>query len=275
MMRINKFISESGLCSRREADKLLSKGVVTINGRRAPLGAEVKPGDVVKVNGRPITATEKSSKRIVLAVNKPEGVVSTTDAAERDNIVSYVNYSERIFPIGRLDKDSQGLILMTNDGDLVNKILRAGNQHEKEYVVTVDQPVTEAFLKGMRSGVPILGQVTKKCKVEQEGPMSFRIVLTQGLNRQIRRMCEHFGFQVVKLERTRIMHIQIKGIPLGEFRELSESEMDLLLQRLENSSSEKKTVKKETPAEKKAKKSNYDADKPVVKQPLFPRTKFR
>lgn len=275
MMRINKFISESGLCSRREADKLLSKGVVTINGRRAPLGAEVKPGDVVKVNGRPITATEKSSKRIVLAVNKPEGVVSTTDAAERDNIVSYVNYSERIFPIGRLDKDSQGLILMTNDGDLVNKILRAGNQHEKEYVVTVDQPVSEAFLKGMRSGVPILGQVTKKCKVEQEGPMSFRIILTQGLNRQIRRMCEHFGFQVLKLERTRIMHIQVKGIPLGEFRELSESEMDLLLQLLENSSSEKKTVKKEAPVVKKAKKSNDDIDKPVVKQPLFPRTKFR
>jgi len=275
MIRINKFISESGLCSRREADKLLSKGVVTINGRRAPLGAEVKPGDVVKVNGRPIAAVEKSSKRIVLAVNKPEGIVSTTDETERDPIVSFVNYSERIFPIGRLDKDSQGLLLMTNDGDIVNKILRAGNQHEKEYLVTVDQPVSESFLKGMRSGVPILGQVTKKCKVEQEGPMSFRIVLTQGLNRQIRRMCEHFGFQVERLERTRIMHIHLKGIPMGEFRELTKDEMDMLMQVLEHSSSEKKPQKKTASTEKKPKKSNFDSDKPVVKQPLFPRTKFR
>jgi 23S rRNA pseudouridine2604 synthase len=275
MIRINKFISESGLCSRREADKLLSKGVVTINGKRAPLGAEVKDGDVVKVNGRIIASTKKAEKRLVLALNKPTGVVSTTDETDPNNIVSFVNYSERIFPIGRLDKDSQGLIFMTNDGDLVNKILRAGNEHEKEYLVSVGSPITESFLTGMRLGVPILGQVTKKCKVEQESPISFRITLTQGLNRQIRRMCEYFGYQVVKLERIRIMHIHLKGIPLGEFRELTNSEMEILLQTTASSSNEKKRATKVTKEKKPSSKIKSEIDKPVVKQPLFGRTKFR
>ena len=236
-MRVNKFISESGLCSRREADKFIERGVVTINGKKVGLGAEVRPGDRVKVNGRDLDRMEEK-QALVLAFNKPTGVVSTTDKMEKNNIIDYINYSERIFPIGRLDKDSQGLILLTNQGDLVNKVLRAGNKNEKEYVVTVDRPLFPDFAEKMSQGVPILGVQTRRCKVVVETPFVFRIVLIQGLNRQIRRMCEHFGYNVTKLERTRIMHIGLQGLPLGEFRSLEEDEMTLLNKYLEKSKSE-------------------------------------
>jgi 23S rRNA pseudouridine2604 synthase len=235
-MRINKFISESGLCSRREADKFIERGLVTINGKKVGLGAEVGPRDVVKVNGRGLNREEKQD--LVLAFNKPIGVVSTTDKVEKNNIVDYISYSERIFPIGRLDKDSQGLILLTNNGDLVNKILRAGNKNEKEYVVTVDRPLFGEFAEKMSQGVPILGVQTRRCKVVVETPFVFRITLIQGLNRQIRRMCEHFGYNVTKLERTRIMHIGLQGLQVGEFRPLEEEEMRLLNKYLEKSKSE-------------------------------------
>ena len=236
-MRVNKFISESGLCSRREADKFIERGVVTINGKKVGLGAEVRPGDRVKVNGRDLDRMEEK-QALVLAFNKPTGVVSTTDKMEKNNIIDYINYSERIFPIGRLDKDSQGLILLTNQGDLVNKVLRAGNKNEKEYVVTVDRPLFPDFAEKMSQGVPILGVQTRRCKVVVETPFVFRIVLIQGLNRQIRRMCEHFGYNVTKLERTRIMHIGLQGLPLGEFRSLEEDEVTLLHKYLEKSKSE-------------------------------------
>lgn len=259
-MRVNKFISESGLCSRREADKFIERGVVTINGKKVGLGAEVRPGDRVKVNGRDLDRMEEK-QALVLAFNKPIGVVSTTDKMEKNNIVDYINYSERIFPIGRLDKDSQGLILLTNQGDLVNKVLRAGNKNEKEYVVTVDRPLFPDFAEKMSQGVPILGVQTRRCKVIVETPFVFRIVLIQGLNRQIRRMCEHFGYSVTKLERTRIMHIGLQGLPLGEFRSLEEDEMTLLNKYLEKSKSE---------APKK--KASAGPEKPKQKPKSKPRT---
>ena len=235
-MRVNKFISESGLCSRREADRFIERGLVTINGKKVGLGAEVGPRDVVKVNGRGLNREEKQD--LVLAFNKPMGVVSTTDKVEKNNIIDYISYSERIFPIGRLDKDSQGLILLTNNGDLVNKILRAGNKNEKEYIVSVDRPLFADFAEKMSQGVPILGVQTRRCKVVVETPYVFRITLIQGLNRQIRRMCEHFGYNVTKLERCRIMHIGLQGLQLGEFRPLEEDEMRLLNKYLEKSKSE-------------------------------------
>lgn len=235
--RLNKFISETGFCSRRDADKYIEQGAVQINGVRAEVGTKVMPGDTVKVNGKRIKPADKS-KFVVLALNKPVGVVSTTDSAEKANIVNHVRYKERIFPIGRLDKDSQGLIFMTNNGDLVNKVLRAGNKHEKEYVVTVDKPVTEEFLSGMRGGVPILGTTTKRCKVIKEGHFSFRITLIEGLNRQIRRMCSYFSYEVTKLERVRIMNVKLKGLKTGQWRELSKDELSTLLKSVEHSSSE-------------------------------------
>ncbi len=258
-MRVNKFISESGLCSRREADKFIERGLVTINGKKVGLGAEVGPRDVVKVNGRGLNREEKQD--LVLAFNKPIGVVSTTDKVEKNNIVDYISYSERIFPIGRLDKDSQGLILLTNNGDLVNKILRAGNKNEKEYVVSVDRPLFAEFAEKMSQGVPILGVQTRRCKVVVETPYVFRITLIQGLNRQIRRMCEHFGYNVTKLERTRIMHIGLQGLQVGEFRPLEEEEMRLLIKYLEKS-------KSEAPV----KKVSSDPDKPKPKPRPKPRT---
>ncbi|WP_375192928.1 23S rRNA pseudouridine(2604) synthase RluF, partial [Marinobacter sp.] len=212
--RLNKYISESGLCSRREADRYIEQGNVFINGKRAVVGDQVLPGDTVKVNGQVIEPRAEEDL-VFIALNKPVGIVSTTDSAEKDNIQRFVGHSERIFPIGRLDKDSQGLIFMTSNGDLVNKILRAGNNHEKEYLVTVDKPVTREFVEGMAGGVPILGTVTKKCKVSRESRFVFRITLVQGLNRQIRRMCEHFGYQVTRLERIRIMNVSLKGLAPG------------------------------------------------------------
>jgi len=249
-IRLNKFISESGLCSRREADRFIAGGVVFINGRKANVGDQVKVGDRVRVNG--IELEPKQGDDIIfIALNKPAGVTSTTDENVRNNIVQFVNHTQRIFPIGRLDKDSQGLIFLTNHGDIVNKILRAGNKHEKEYVVTVNKPLTQDVLTGMANGVPMLGITTKKCKVVQEGVNKFRIILIQGLNRQIRRMCEHYGYDVVKLERVRIMNISLKGLPLGDWRDLTESEMKVIYSLVEQSSGvdEKKTKPKE-PAKK-------------------------
>lgn len=246
--RLNKYISESGLCSRRAADRYIEQGNVYINGRKAKVGDKVIFGDLVVVNGQTIEPKQVENS-VLLAFNKPTGITSTTEAGVKSNIVDYVNYSERVFPIGRLDKDSQGLIFLTNNGDLVNKILRAGNNHEKEYIVTVNKPVTDRFIEGMSKGVPVLGVMTKKCKVTKEGPAVFKITLIQGLNRQIRRMCEHFGFEVVKLERVRIMNISLKGLPLGEWRELTAEEQDEIHKMVAKSSSEvssapKRVVKK-------------------------------
>lgn len=234
--RLNKYISESGICSRREADRYIEQGNVFINGKRAKIGDQVFAGDAVKVNGQPIEPQD-AEEFVFLALNKPVGIVSTTESHEKNNIVDFVNHSTRIFPIGRLDKDSQGLIFLTNNGDLVNKILRAGNRHEKEYLVTVNRPLSDDFITGISAGVPMLGGTTKKCKVTRESPLVFRITLIQGLNRQIRRMCEYFNYEVTKLERVRIMNVSLKGVPLGEWRNLTEEELRILLKATENSSS--------------------------------------
>ncbi|MRI34895.1 23S rRNA pseudouridine(2604) synthase RluF [Endozoicomonas sp. OPT23] len=236
-IRLNKYISESGVCSRREADRFIEQGNVYINGARAQVGDQVAPGDLVKVNGQQIEPWDEE-QLVFIALNKPVGIVSTTEAAERDNVVDFVGHSKRIFPIGRLDKDSQGLIFLTNNGDLVNKILRAGNGHDKEYIVTVNKPVTDEFIKGMAGGVPMLGTRTKKCTVERITSNSFRIVLVQGLNRQIRRMCEHFNFQVLKLERVKIMNVTLKGLAIGDWRDLTEKELHEISKLIEHSSSE-------------------------------------
>ncbi len=235
--RLNKYISESGMCSRREADRYIENGNVAINGKAAQVGDQVLPGDKVTVNGQLIEPRDEEDL-IFIALNKPVGVVSTTDPAEPRNIVNHVGHGERIFPIGRLDKDSQGLIFLTSNGDLVNKILRAGNNHEKEYLVTVNKPVTAEFVQRMSSGVPILGTVTKRCKVEKVSRFVFRITLVQGLNRQIRRMCEFFDFEVTRLERVRIMNINLKGLPVGEWRDLGEKELKGLFDMIRDSSSE-------------------------------------
>lgn len=226
-IRINKFISDSGICSRREADRYIEDGHVFVNGKRAEIGTTVTRRDKVFLNGL-LIEPKKEEDLVVIALNKPRGIVSTTERSEPDNIVGYVGYHERIFPIGRLDKDSQGLILMTNNGDIVNKILRAGNAHEKEYIVTVNRPVTDDFIEKMSSGIPILGRMTKKCKVEKISEFVFSIILVQGLNRQIRRMCEYLNYSVIKLERVRIMNITLKGLSLGDWRYLTPNEMDIL-----------------------------------------------
>lgn len=233
-IRINKYISDSGLCSRRDADRFIEQGNVFIDGRRATTGDQVSPGSVVKVNGQ-IIEPQDAEDLVLIALNKPVGIVSTTESSEKDNIVDFVQHSVRIFPIGRLDKDSQGLIFLTNNGDLVNKILRAHNQHEKEYVVTVNKPVTDEFIAGMAGGVPILGEVTKKCRVTKVGANAFNIVLVQGLNRQIRRMCEHFGYDVVRLERVRIMNVGLKGLAVGDWRDLTPKELKTLFGLLQDS----------------------------------------
>ena len=253
--RLNKYISESGICSRRDADRYIEQGNVFINGKRASVGDRVSDGDVVKVNGQLIEPRE-ADDLVLIALNKPVGIVSTTEDGEKDNIVDFVNHSKRIFPIGRLDKDSQGLIFLTNHGDLVNKILRAGNNHEKEYLVTVNKPVTEEFIRGLGAGVPMLGTVTKKCKVKKESTFVFRIILVQGLNRQIRRMAEHFGYEVTKLERTRIMNVSLKGVPPGEWRDLSDDELIDLFKLIEDSSSEDGAAKKSPPKTSGATKSS-------------------
>lgn len=224
-IRINKFLSEVGYCSRREADKLLEQGRITINGKIPELGTKVLPTDEVRVNGTLVT--EKEEPKIYLAVNKPAGIECTTNQSVRGNIVDFINYPERIFPVGRLDKDSEGLIIMTNDGDIVNKILRARNNHEKEYIVTVDKTITDRFIQRMSAGVPILDTVTKECRVEKISSTTFRIFLTQGLNRQIRRMCEYFDYTVVALKRIRIINISL-DVPVGKYRDITKAEMDEL-----------------------------------------------
>ncbi|MDT3429022.1 23S rRNA pseudouridine2604 synthase [Paenibacillus forsythiae] len=220
-MRINKFISETGFCSRREADKLVESGRVTINGERAVLGSQAEAGDDVRIDGKRL---ESESRTVYIALNKPTGITSTTERHVKGNIVDFVGHHERIFPIGRLDKDSEGLILLTNDGDIVNKILRAEGRHEKEYVVTVDRPVTPSFIAGMSSGVKILGAKTLPCKVTRISERVFRIILTEGKNRQIRRMCSAFGYEVRRLQRIRIMNIRLGSLQSGAWRELTAAE---------------------------------------------------
>jgi len=225
---LNKFISSTGFCSRREADEYIEWELVTINGKLAKKGSRVKDGDEVKVDGRRIK-TKPHKKHIYILLNKPRGIVATTDTREPKNIINYIGHKERLFPVGRLDKMSEGLILLTNDGDIVNKILRAGNQHEKEYHVVVDKPLREDALDRMRKGVRILGQKTLPCKIEQIDNFAFKITLIQGLNRQIRRMCEQVGYEVRKLNRTRIMNIKTGKLKNGEWRYLTEEEVVQLL----------------------------------------------
>lgn len=232
--RINKFLSEAGFCSRRAADKLIEEGRVTINGLVPAMGTKINPGDEVHVDGKLIAAPKEEF--IYIAFNKPVGIVCTTDVkAEKDNIIEYINHPKRIFPIGRLDKPSEGLIFLTNDGDIVNKILRARNNHEKEYIVTVNQPITQGFIEDMGNGVPILETLTKKCFVKQISKFSFTIILTQGLNRQIRRMCEYLDYDVVALKRIRIMNISL-DLPIGEWRYLDENEMSQIKEMVSDSS---------------------------------------
>ncbi|WP_046243667.1 23S rRNA pseudouridine(2604) synthase RluF [Hymenobacter terrenus] len=233
--RLNKFISESGICSRREADRFIEQGQVLINGKLARVGDQVGPRDRVTVNGQRLDP-KQAEDAVYLAFNKPVGITSTSEPGVRGNIVDYVNHATRIFPIGRLDKDSQGLIFLTSDGDIVNKILRAGNRHEKEYLVTVNRILTDQMLEEMAHGIPMLGVVTKKCLIEKETPYIFRITLVQGLNRQIRRMVEHFGYEVTKLERVRIMNVSLKGLAVGDWRDLTEQEMAGIMKMVEKSS---------------------------------------
>lgn len=232
-IRLNKALSEQGFCSRRQADVLIADGRVTINGEVATLGDRVMPGDTVLVDGE---SANKKQEDVFIAFNKPVGITCTTDEKIPGNIISYINHPERIFHVGRLDKPSEGLIFLTNNGDIVNKILRAGNQHEKEYIVTVDRPITPDFIKRMSGGLPILDTVTKKCVVEQISRFVFKIILVQGLNRQIRRMCEYLGYQVTALKRIRIMNVTLDGIPLGKWRDLTKKELEEIEAAVETSS---------------------------------------
>lgn len=234
-IRINKFLSEAGVCSRREADRRIENGEITINGRIAVTGDRILPEDEVLILGRPI---RKEEEMVLLVFHKPKGIVCTAEKREKNNVIDFLNYPKRIYPIGRLDKDSEGLLLLTNNGDIVNKIMRSGNMHEKEYIVTVNKPVTESFLRGLAGGVPLveLNTTTRKCKVEKVANRKFRIILTQGLNRQIRRMCEYFGYRVEKLERVRIMNIKLGELKAGEYREISKEEYETLLKLISRSS---------------------------------------
>lgn len=237
LKRINKFLSETGYCSRRAADKLIDAGRVTINGAIPEMGTKITEEDEVRVDGKLVSKPKDDF--VYLMLNKPVGIVCTTDTKrEKDNVIDFINYPKRIFPIGRLDKPSEGLLLLTNDGDIVNKILRARNNHEKEYIVTVDQPITRTFITEMGKGVPILNTITKECEVEHLSKYTFRIVLTQGLNRQIRRMCEYFGYEVQQLKRIKIMNIQL-DVPEGEWRDLSKKELENLNELIAES---KKTI---------------------------------
>jgi len=255
-VRINKFISDAGICSRREADRKIENGHVRVNGQVAQVGDLVSRGDRVLVSGNPV---EMRTQYVYLAYNKPVGVTSTTDRTDPDNILKAVGYhGGRVFPVGRLDKDSEGLILLTNDGDIVNKILRASNKHDKEYIVTVDKPVTPDFIRQMSEGVSILGVMTRKCRVEQINTRTIRVILNQGLNRQIRRMCETLGYQVASLQRIRVMNINLDGIATGTWRFLTDSEKDSLLQAVEGSRKEASAQ----PARKRNNSSGDGADTP-------------
>ncbi|MCB0700244.1 MAG: 23S rRNA pseudouridine(2604) synthase RluF [Chitinophagales bacterium] len=273
LVSINKFISSTGFCSRREADDLIEQGRVTINEEPAHKGDRVSPKDTVAIDGENLKV-KKTQQTLYIAFNKPVGITSTTDTKDRTNIISYINHPKRIFPIGRLDKDSDGLIFLTNDGDIVNKILRAGNNHEKEYIVTVDKAITPEFIHKISNGVPILKTKTRECFVKQEGPRKFRIILTQGLNRQIRRMCKHFDYRVVTLTRVRIMNVSLGKLPVGKWRLLTAQEIDELNKLVSSSSKTqeasklnkrsstkthrpKKDTKEEPPAKKKVKNKTY------------------
>lgn len=231
-IRLNKAIGATGHCSRREADSLIESGRVTVNGKIAGLGDRIMPNDEIHVDGKLIT---ENQNLVYIMLNKPAGITCTTDRRFDDNVVDFVNHTERIFPIGRLDKPSEGLLLLTNDGDIVNKILRAGNKHEKEYIVKVDRVVTDDFVKRMGSGIPILDTVTKRCKVERISRFEFRIVLVQGLNRQIRRMCEYLGYEVVALKRIRIMNLHLGKLPIGKWRNLTKEELAVLKDSIKDS----------------------------------------
>lgn len=236
-IRINKYLSEAGICSRREADRQIDAGNVTIDGKVAVMGDKVMTGQQVCYNGKVVS---KEEEMILLAVNKPAGVVCTAEKREKNNIVDFINYPKRIYPVGRLDKDSEGLILMTNNGEIVNKMMRAGNMHEKEYIVQVNREVTESFIHGMANGVLLkeLNITTRKCQVRKLGKHKFQIILTQGLNRQIRRMCEYFGYRVVSLERVRIMNIHLGELERGKYRQVTEEELQELYRLIRNSSNE-------------------------------------
>lgn len=234
-VRINKFLSEAGVCSRREADRQIEAGNVTIDGRTAQMGDKVMEEQVVCFQGKPV---KKEEEMILIAFHKPAGIVCTAEKREKNNVIDYLNYPKRIYPVGRLDKDSEGLLLLTNNGDMVNKIMRAGNMHEKEYIVTVNKPVTDSFLRGLAGGVPLveLDVTTRKCRVERIGKKQFRIILTQGLNRQIRRMCEYFGYRVQKLVRVRIMNIRLGDLECGKYRDVTPEEYRKLLELTADSS---------------------------------------
>ena len=234
-IRLNKFLSESGVCSRREADRLIESGQVTVDGKRAEMGMKVTDSQVVRVGKKVIRPQDEM---VLLAVNKPVGIVCTEEKKEKNNIIQFLNYPTRITYIGRLDKDSEGLLLMTNNGDIINKMMRSGNQHEKEYKVTVNKPITPEFVEKMAGGVPILDTITRKCEVEMIGKYKFRIVLTQGLNRQIRRMCEYLGYKVTRLERVRVMNIELGNLKTGEYRKVSEEEIAKLYELIKDSSNE-------------------------------------
>lgn len=238
--RLNKYISSSGFCSRREADRLIEEGHVTVNGKRATIGMRVLPGQTVKVYNEII---KNDIEPVYIAFNKPVGIVSTTDPQEKANIVDFISHEQRIFPIGRLDKDSQGLILLTSDGDIVNKILRVGNNHKKEYVVRVNKPITKEFLTRMSQGVPILDRVTRRCEITEINPYTFQISLVQGLNRQIRRMCEYFDYEVTRLERIQVMNIKLGSLGQGNWRNLTLSELEELFDLLDKSQSVAQTKK--------------------------------
>lgn len=234
-VRINKFLSEAGVCSRREADRQIEAGNVTIDGKIAQMGDRVSEGQQVCFQGVPV---KKEEEMILIALHKPAGIVCTAEKREKNNVIDYLNYPKRIYPVGRLDKDSEGLLLLTNNGDIVNKMMRSGNMHEKEYIVTVNRPVTDSFLHGMANGVPLveLNTTTRKCRVERTGKKQFRIVLTQGLNRQIRRMCEYFGYRVQKLVRVRIMNIELGDLEPGKYRDVTPQEYKRLLELIASSS---------------------------------------
>lgn len=253
-IRINKFLSEAGVCSRREADRQIEAGNVTIDGIVAEMGSKVMPGQTVCYNGKTVT---KEEEMILLAFHKPVGIVCTAEKREKNNVIDYIQYPKRIYPVGRLDKDSEGLLLLTNNGEIVNKMMRSGNMHEKEYIVTVNKPVTESFIRGLAGGVPLveLNTTTRKCKVEQIGKKQFRIILTQGLNRQIRRMCEYFGYRVEKLVRIRIMNIELGDLEVGKYREVTPEEYKKLQSLIQYSSNDtvKPGVRKQTDYSKAAK----------------------
>lgn len=275
-INLNKFISSTGICSRRDAEKFIKAGRVTINKNVAQLGNRVFKGDKVRVDGRLL---ESKPKTLYIALNKPVGIVCTTDSKEKKNIVKFVGHPERLFPIGRLDKPSEGLIFLTNDGDIVNKILRAGNNHEKEYIVSVDKKITDNFITKMSKGIPILGTVTQKCKVEKVSDFTFKIILTQGLNRQIRRMCEYLEYEVTKLKRERIMNVSLEKLKTGDWRELTTDEMKEINKMISSSSkTEEASVvvdkkKPKQPKKKTPEKSNSFNKKSAAFRKNSPKTK--